>query len=381
MHSLPRAPTVGIIGGGQLARMLALAGTAMGLRFRVLDPALDACAATLAEPIVAAYDDLAELHRFAGTCDVISFDFENVSAAALAALAEERPVRPNPESLRTSQDRALEKALFQRLSIPVGDYAVIDTLADLQVAMASMDAPAVLKTRRLGYDGKGQCRIKPGDDLAAAFDALGGVPCVLERLLAFERELSIVAVRGLDGAMAFYPLTENIHAHGILAVSIAPAEVEGTLTSQAQQYARRLAESLDYVGCFAIEFFVVDGRLLANEMAPRVHNSGHWTMDGATTSQFENHLRAILGWPLGSTSARGISVMLNWVGALPPVAPALAIPGLHWHDYGKAPRAGRKLGHANIVAERRADLIERLRLAEQYLGCAAQVQAALARLG
>ncbi|MFO1494371.1 MAG: 5-(carboxyamino)imidazole ribonucleotide synthase [Lysobacterales bacterium] len=371
---------VGVIGGGQLARMLALAAPPLGLQVWALDPAADACAGAVASMRQAAFDDLAALHAFADLCDVITFDFENVSAAGLQELDSVRPVRPPPRALALTQDRAQEKALFRQLGTPIAPYAVIADEDSLAAAAGSVQFPAILKTCRLGYDGKGQVRVADAQGLASAWAQLGRVPCVLEERLRFDRELSLVAVRGVDGEMRFYPLVENVHADGILAMTLAPAQVSADLRLQAQSCAQDVADALDYVGVFAIEFFEVGDQLLANEIAPRVHNSGHWSIEGAETSQFENHLRAVAGWPLGSTAARGVSCMLNWIGALPDRQLALGIPGLHWHDYGKEARDGRKVGHATLTADSIPQLAERLRLTGNVLGCELQVAAALSAL-
>jgi 5-(carboxyamino)imidazole ribonucleotide synthase len=264
------------------------------------------------------------------------------------------PVYPPALALETAQDRLAEKQLFERLAIPLPGYVAVTTLADLRAAVDRLGLPAILKTRRLGYDGKGQAVIRAGDDLAAVWESLGGAPCVLEQRISLRRELSVLAVRGRDGETAFYPLTENVHRDGILRTSIAPApDTAGQLQATAEGYARRILTALEYVGVLALELFVDDrdGRLLANEIAPRVHNSGHWTMEGAETSQFENHLRAVLGWPLGSTAARGHPAMVNLIGSAPSTDALLAIPGAHLHLYSKSPRPGRKIGHVNVAAE------------------------------
>lgn len=371
---------VGVIGGGQLARMLALAAPPLGLELLALDPAPEACAGAIVPTRKARFDDLAALHDFAAECEVVTFDFENVSAAGLQELESMRPVRPSARALALTQDRAQEKGLFAQLGAAIAPYALVTDQETLAAARAAVAFPAILKTCRLGYDGKGQARVASPDGLDAAWTALGQVPCVLEQRLQFDRELSLVAVRGADGEMRSYPLVENIHADGILSVTLAPALVSADLVLQAQSCAQDVADALDYVGVFAIEFFEVAGALLANEIAPRVHNSGHWSIEGAETSQFENHLRAVAGWPLGSTAARGASCMLNWIGELPDRQRALAVPGLHWHDYGKEARDGRKVGHATLCADDRLQLAERLRLAGIALGREAQVQAALAVL-
>ncbi len=371
---------IGVIGGGQLARMLALAAAPLGVRVHALDPAVDACAGEVAPLEVAAFDDLVALHRFADICDAITFDFENVSAAALGELAAVRPVRPNPRALATAQDRVAEKRLFAAIDTPVAQFAVIDEPGQVVAAAAQVRFPAILKTRRFGYDGKGQINVADAMLLEDAFTRLGAAPCVLESRVRFARELSLVAVRASDGDFRCYPLVENIHVNGILSVTLAPAMVAPELLTQAERCARRVAEELGYVGVLAIEFFDVDGELVANEMAPRVHNSGHWTIEGAVTSQFENHVRAIAGLPLGDTDAIGQSCMLNWIGELPDRNRALDVPGLHWHDYGKSARPGRKVGHATITAPDRAVLLQRLHQAAEYLGRQAQIDPAIARL-
>lgn len=354
------ARKVGIVGGGQLARMLALAGYPLGLQFKVLDPAADACAGQVAGLIQGAYDDPLALAELAEWADVITFDFENVPAAAAQALTQQTTVYPPPSALATAQDRLNEKTLFGELNIPTPRFANVLEFADLQQASAHTGLPAVLKTRRLGYDGKGQRVLHSEADLAPAYTALGDAPLLLEGFVGFEREVSILAVRDRNGHIDFYPLTENQHQAGILHLSLAPYE-NMSLSLQAQDYARRVAQQLDYVGVLAIEFFVVQGQLLANEMAPRVHNSGHWTIEGAETSQFENHLRAICGLPLGSTQARGYSAMLNCIGTMAARDNCLAVTGAHYHDYGKQARSGRKVGHVTVRSDTPANRQQQLK--------------------
>ena len=340
---------LGIVGGGQLARMLALAGYPLGLRFLILDPAPDACAGQVAELLQGAYDDRGMLAQLASRAELATFDFENVPVAAARFLERHMPVFPPPAALETAQDRLSEKTLFQELGIPTPPFAAVDSLEELHEAVNRIGLPAVLKTRRLGYDGKGQQVLRAIGDCDSAWQAQGGVPLILEGFAPFQREVSALALRGRAGETAFYPLVENRHRDGILRLSTAPY-LDPDLENQARDYASRLLEKLAYVGLLAIEFFVLDGQLLANEMAPRVHNSGHWSIEGAETSQFENHLRAILGLPLGSTAAIGCSAMLNFIGELPDRPAVLAVPGLHFHDYGKSPRPGRKVGHATLRA-------------------------------
>ena len=376
--------TVGILGGGQLARMMALAGAPLGLRFLVLDSAADACAGQFAPMVVGDYTDQAALAEFASRVDVATFDFENVPAESARWLTERVPVFPIPRALAVAQDRLAEKTLFRELDIPVPQFADIASREQLDAAVAELGLPCILKTRRLGYDGKGQFRIKSLADIDAAWQALGtqaeSVGLIVEAFVAFERELSVVSVRGRDGEFRAWPLTENWHVDGVLSASLAPATVDAALNETALAYARRLAEALDYVGVLALELFCRDGVLLANELAPRVHNSGHWTIEGSETSQFQNHLRAVLGIPLGSTRMLGHACMLNWIGAMPDAGPVLIEPGGHWHDYGKQPRDGRKVGHATLRADATHELADTLDRVASALGRQAQVAPVVARL-
>ena len=369
--------TVGILGGGQLARMMALSGASLGLRFLVLDSVADACAGQFAPMVVGDYTDEAALGEFASKVDVATFDFENVPATSAEWLSSHVPVFPNPRALGLSQDRLAEKTLFRELGIPVPDFADIPDRAALDAAVAQLGTPCILKTRRLGYDGKGQFRIKTPDDVDAAWNALGAqastVGLILEAFVRFQRELSVVAVRGRDGEFRSWPLTENWHVDGVLSASLAPARVDDAMTERAIAYAKSLAEAMDYVGVFALELFSRDGELLANEIAPRVHNSGHWTIEGSETSQFQNHLRAVLGLPLGDTRMVGHACMLNWIGEMPDAIPVLREAGGHWHDYGKSARAGRKVGHATLRADTIDELAESLTRVGQALQREAQV--------
>ncbi len=376
--------TVGILGGGQLARMLALSGAPLGLRFLVMDATPDACAGQFAPMVVGDYRDETALAEFASRIDVATFDFENVPSESAHWLSERVPVFPSPGALATAQDRLAEKTLFVELGIPVPPFAAIASRADLDAAIASIGTPAILKTRRLGYDGKGQFRLRTADDAGAAWDALGAqattVGLILEGFVAFQRELSVVAIRGRDGEFEAWPLTENWHVDGVLSASVAPAVADAALVETARGYAERLGDALDYVGVFALELFYRDGVLLANELAPRVHNSGHWTIEGAETSQFENHLRAVLGLPLGTTRVLGHACMLNWIGHLPEADAVLREAGGHWHDYGKAPRAGRKVGHATLRADSSIELADALQRVGGALGREGQVAPVIARL-
>ncbi len=376
--------TVGILGGGQLARMLALSGAPLGLRFLVLDSTADACAAQFVPSMQADYRDHDALAAFAAQVDVATFDFENVPAESAQWLADRIPVFPNPRALAVAQDRLAEKNLFRQLQISVPEFMDIDSRASLDAAISRIGAPAILKTRRLGYDGKGQFRIKSVADLDAAWAALGAqastVGLILEAFVPFDREVSVLAVRGRDGEFRTWPITENWHERGVLSASLAPARISDALAATAIGYARSIAEALDYVGVFALELFVCGEQLLANEIAPRVHNSGHWTIEGAETSQFENHLRAVLGLPLGSTRQLGNACMLNWIGSLPDAKGVLAEPCGHWHDYGKESRAGRKVGHATFRADSAAELADALVSVGDALDRRDQVSAPVSRL-
>jgi 5-(carboxyamino)imidazole ribonucleotide synthase len=354
---------IGILGGGQLGRMLALAGFPLGFRFRFLDRAVSPSASELGEMVHADFNDFNALARFAGGLDVVTYEFENVPVAAAEFLAAKLPVHPPPRALGIAQDRCAEKRFFDALGIAATETVPIESRAELDAALARVGTPAVLKTRRLGYDGKGQYTIRSADDRDAAWDALGGVPLALEAHVPFRRELSVIGVRGGDGSVACYPLIENVHEAGILRSSRAPApDVPPALQALAERALTAALTELDYVGVLAIEFFEHEGTLLANEMAPRVHNSGHWTIEGARTSQFENHLRAVAGLPIGSTVAVGHSLMLNLIGTVPDLAKVLAIDGVNLHLYGKQSRAGRKLGHITLWS-RDADRLD-ARLAE-----------------
>ena len=351
---------VGIIGAGQLARMLVLAGTPLGMRFSTYDASPEAPAGQLATMTVGDFTDLDTVTAFARGVDVVTFDWENVPVASARAAARVARVRPSPGALEVAQDRLDEKRLFDRLGIPVASHAAVADLEGFRRAVSRVGLPGILKTRRLGYDGKGQAVVRRPSDLDRAWLALGGQPLIYEGMVNFDCEVSLVAARSRSGEMAFYPLTRNVHDHGILSVSRAPF-ARPALQARAERQVGAIMQRLRYVGVLCVEFFVVGRQLLANEMAPRVHNSGHWTIEGADTSQFENHLRAIAGLPLGSTRPRGHSVMVNCVGRMPPARKLLGIRGLHLHDYGKSPRPGRKLGHLTFVgsSDREADRMAR----------------------
>jgi 5-(carboxyamino)imidazole ribonucleotide synthase len=360
--------TIGVLGGGQLGRMLALAGYPLGLTFRFLDPAPEAPAEPLADFIVGDYRDVNCLARFVQGVDLVTYEFENVPVDVALALQRTVPVYPPSAALEASQDRLTEKTLFRELGLQTAPFEPVGTRGDLQRAAARLGYPAILKTRRFGYDGKGQFFLGGPADLDRAYLALGGVPLILEGFVAFDREVSQIAARGRDGEVVFYPLVENHHAGGILRLSLAPAPgLTDDLQRQGESLARRVLERLDYRGVLAIEFFQVAGGLVANEMAPRVHNSGHWTIEGAETSQFENHVRAILGWPLGPTAIDCPCAMVNLIGTVPEVPALLATPGTHLHLYGKAPRPGRKLGHVTVRAATVELLRERIAAVERVI--------------
>jgi 5-(carboxyamino)imidazole ribonucleotide synthase len=340
---------IGVLGGGQLGRMLALAGLPLGLRFRFLDPSVDACAGDVGELIVGEFDDQTALDCFCDGVDLATYEFESVPVAAVNTVARHVPVYPPPQALEVAQDRLNEKNLFVSLGVPTPAFANVESKSELIRAIDAFGLPTVLKTRRHGYDGKGQFVVRKTEDIEPAHANPGFGPFILERLVPFERELSILAVRTKAGEMRFYPLVQNLHEQGILRQSIAPAPgLTAELQTEAEGYAQRIMEAVNYVGVLAVEFFQHDGKLLANEMAPRVHNSGHWTIEGAATSQFENHLRAILDWPLGSTAVQGPVMMFNLIGKTPPLGKVLALPGAHVHLYGKTPAPGRKLGHVTL---------------------------------
>ncbi len=359
-HALKPGSTIGILGGGQLGRMLAVAAAELGFRCHVYcpdgeSPAFDVAAART----VASYENEAALAAFAGSVDVVTYEFENVPAATADFLGTQVSVLPGARALAAAQDRLAEKELMRSLGIDVAPFAAVDSRADLDAALATLGRPAILKTRRFGYDGKGQAKIMPGDDPAAAYEAVGHRPSVLEGFVHFVREVSVLVVRGVGGETAVYDVTENVHRNHILATSTVPAAIRGDTAAEARALGIRIAEALDYVGLLAVEMFVVEEgvseRLIVNEIAPRVHNSGHWTQDGAEASQFENHIRAIAGWPLASTARHSDTVMTNLIGAEAERWHALAAePGVRLHLYGKAEsRPGRKMGHVNRISPRR----------------------------
>ncbi|MFN8644790.1 MAG: 5-(carboxyamino)imidazole ribonucleotide synthase [Candidatus Binatia bacterium] len=349
---------VGLLRGGQLGRLLALAGQPLGLRFRVFDPEPDCPAAGLGEHVQARFDDEEALDRFADGLDVVTCEIEGIPADALARLAARVPVRPQPEALALKQDRLLEKRWLHGLGLRTARFAPAECEADLAAALAITGFPAVVKRRSRGYDGRGQVVVRAADAAAAAWATLGGEPLLVEQGVEFARELALIAVRGLDGEMRAYPLTESFHQDGILCSALAPAPQLGDgVQDAAEVIARQLLLALDYVGVLAVELFALrSGELLVNEIAPRVHNTGHWTIEGAETSQFENHLRAICGLPLGATAAVGSSFLANVIGAPPDLPALLRVPDTHVHLYGKASRPGRKIGHVTARAQSTPEL-------------------------
>jgi 5-(carboxyamino)imidazole ribonucleotide synthase len=343
--------TIGILGGGQLGYMLALAGYPLGLHFRFLDPSPEAPVGRIAQRVTADYTDQSALEKFLSGLELVTYEFENVPVEAARFLAERIPVYPAPAALEAAQDRLAEKSLFRKLGIATTEFCAVSSSSELDAAVKTIGLPAVLKTSRMGYDGKGQWILRTSEDVTKAKSERPPVKLILERFVPFTRELSVLAVRSRSGETAIYPLVENHHRRGILRLSLAPApRLDASIQRSAERAAHRVLESLKYVGVLALEFFEHQGELLVNEMAPRVHNSGHWTIEGAVTSQFENHLRAVLGLPLGSTGPAGHCAMLNLIGDLPESAEVLAVPDAHLHLYGKSPRPGRKLGHLTLRA-------------------------------
>lgn len=342
--------TIGVVGAGQLGAMLALAGYPLGLDFVFLDRSAQTPAGRFAPVLTGDFADQSLLRRLAERSEVISFDWENISLDALRAAtrATRTRIAPPLKALAAAQDRLTEKRTFERLAIATTRFAPVHSRSMLERAVERIGLPGVLKTRRLGYDGKGQYVLRRPEDCERAWQQLGSVPLLYEQFVPFDYEVSIIGVRSRRGEIAVYPLNRNYHADGILRLTLAPWHAPRLLRAAAASL-KRVLEAFHYVGVLAIEFFVHQGRLVANEMAPRVHNSGHWTIEGAVTSQFENHVRAVAGLPLGAADARGHACMINLIGQMPERQALLAEPGLHLHDYGKEPRHGRKLGHCTVV--------------------------------
>jgi 5-(carboxyamino)imidazole ribonucleotide synthase len=348
----------------------------MGLKFIFLDPAEDSCAAEFGEHICADWDDEVALRQLAQLSDVVTFEFENVPDSTASLIESLCPMYPPTRALFRSQDRVREKTMMQELEIPVAPFQAVSSRPELIAAVEKIGLPCVLKTRRFGYDGKGQFVLRFEEDLERAWQELGDHELICEGFVLFDLECSIIAARGKDGQTVFWPLTRNLHRDGILAISKAPA-FDQALQSSAEALVQRLLDHLDYVGVIALELFLKDGELLANEFAPRVHNSGHWTIDGARTSQFENHLRAICGLTLGSTQNSSLALMFNLLGEMPGFTKQAPdqqpIPGVHWHDYQKTPREGRKIGHVTVCAETEAGLRAKSAQLAAELGVAAEL--------
>jgi 5-(carboxyamino)imidazole ribonucleotide synthase len=360
---------VGVLGGGQLGRMLALAGYQLGVEFRFFDPNSGAPVGQIGDLIAADYGDHDALERFLDGVDVVTYEFESIPLSTVKFVADRVRVFPPVRALETAQDRLLEKKLFQELGILTPSFAPVESLDDLRGAADEIGFPVVLKTRRMGYDGKGQVVIRDATSIDQAWKQLGGSPLLVEKYVAFQHELSVIGARDPSGIEVFYPPIENVHREGVLRRSIAPAQfVTPQVSALAIDHCRRLMDRLEYVGVLALELFSVDGVLFANEMAPRVHNSGHWTIEGAETSQFENHLRAILSLPLGVPTLRGTSLMVNILGHIPPAGPVLAVDGAHLHLYGKAPTEKRKVGHVTLVAQSAEAMEQRVEELLEALG-------------
>jgi len=341
---------IAFLGGGQLAMMMADAGHSLGDTFSFLDPNADSCAGKNGTLLVADYSDPDALKQLAASADIASYEFENVDVEAVLKLQENLPVYPGVDALKACQDRLAEKQLLQQLGIPLANFAEVNSRVELLEAIEKIGYPAVLKTRRMGYDGKGQMVLKIPEDLERAWHKLGDYPLILEAFVAFENEGSIIAARAQNGEIVYYPMSWNVHLKGVLAVSFSPWFDE-KMQEQAEDLVRRILQHFDYVGVLTLELFNCDGRLVANEIAPRVHNSGHLTIEASDCSQFENHVRAISGRTLGSSQSKQVSVMLNWLGEIPDHGQLLELPGVYLHDYGKQAIPGRKLGHTTICAD------------------------------
>ncbi|MGX6641897.1 5-(carboxyamino)imidazole ribonucleotide synthase [Legionella pneumophila] len=339
---------LGILGGGQLARMLALAAYPLGIKSVCLDPSPDACAGQLTRLIVSDFNNELALKQFLSEVDCVTIETENIPFSCAELIAQIKPFYPSTQALKITQDRLYEKNFFRSLNIPTPEFLPVESEGELMQAITDIGMPAVLKTRRFGYDGKGQYVLRAQSDISKSWSMLGSQPLILEELISFESEFSLIAVRNKSGETSFYPLIKNHHRKGILHFSEAPVH-QDTLQQEAQTHAFKILEALNYVGVLTIEFFYQGNQLIANEIAPRVHNSGHWTIEGAHTSQFENHLRALFDLPLGSTEVNGSCFLLNCIGNLLPLEPCLSIPGVHYHAYGKAPRPDRKVGHVTLV--------------------------------
>ena len=349
---LTQGATIGILGGGQLGRMLSVAAARLGFKTHIYEPGANPPAGHVADRITTApYDDTAALNAFANAVDVITYEFENVPTSALDTLEALRPIHPNRRALATSQDRLLEKQFLQSLGLNIAPFATVDTLDDLTAAIEKVGTPAILKTRRFGYDGKGQARIMSSDDATKAHADMAGAPCVLEGFVDFSHEVSVIAARGQQGDIACYDPGENVHIDGILNSTTVPAKLSNTQSTDAVLLAARILNELDYVGVMGVELFVTPQGLIVNEFAPRVHNSGHWTQNGCAIDQFEQHIRAVVGWPLGDGKRHSDVTMENLIGDDMDRVPAIAAePNSALHLYGKADvKPGRKMGHVNKI--------------------------------
>ena len=370
---MTKFPTIGILGGGQLAQMLAIDGYPLGFRFVFFDPTADACAGLVGQLMVADYDNEIALEDFAKKCDYVTYDFENVPVKAAEFVAKSTQIFPHPNTLEIAQDRLKEKLLFSKqLDLPVGAFYSVDSYSELLFAVKSCGNDGFLKTRRMGYDGKGQHRITDKTDLKLLWDEVEGGSFILEQAVHFNREVSVILARNASGEMMFYELCENKHKQGILTTTLVPAQ-PSQHSATAFEYAKKIANELNYIGVLTIEMFETDEGLFINEMAPRVHNSGHWSIEGAVTSQFENHLRAGLGLPLGSTEmSKGYSAMINWIGEIPLVGLTSKEKDVYWHIYGKQNRPGRKVGHSTVVADNAQELHTKVVKLAKLLGSSNQ---------
>ncbi|WP_273689471.1 5-(carboxyamino)imidazole ribonucleotide synthase [Ketogulonicigenium vulgare] len=345
--------TIGILGGGQLGRMLAVAASRLGLHVHIYEPGASPAAETAARVTHASYDDAAALRAFAASVDVVTYEFENIPTSALDLLESLRPIRPGRRALATSQDRLTEKTFLQSIGLQTAPFAVVDDAESLRSAILSVGTPAILKTRRMGYDGKGQARLKSEADAVDALAAMAGAPALLEGFVDFSAEISVIGARGVDGEIACFDPGENVHRNGILHTTTVPARISPALRSDAVLIAARILNALDYVGVLGVELFVTPRGLIVNEIAPRVHNSGHWTQNGCLIDQFEQHIRAVAGWPLGDGSRHSDVVMENLIGDDVLRVPSIARSNTAIHLYGKgAPRPGRKMGHINQITGR-----------------------------
>ncbi len=352
-------PKIGILGGGQLARMMALSGYPLGFEFVFFDPTPDTCAGQVGELMTAEYHNELALEEFCQKVDIVTIDFENVPVESLRFVQKKKPVFPSPEVLEIAQDRLMEKQFCHSYGIPTTEFETINSLSELKFAAKKFNYDGILKTRRMGYDGKGQYRISQASDISTIPESLFEQDLILEKRVPFKREVSVIVARNGLGEITTWPLCENKHKDGILTTTIVPAK-KSSLDDMTTEYAKQLAVALNYVGVLVIEFFQTEESVYVNEMAPRVHNSGHWSIEGAATSQFENHLRAGLNLPLGSTQMDGMAAMLNWIGAFPDNILSITEKDLFWHVYGKEPRAGRKIGHSTLLAATPQELHDKI---------------------